>query len=211
MIYLYSVNTNRYEKTVSSHRLNDEINYQLIDDEYLSSRRALSNDDLWNRSDRYYKMKPHLLTSDVISVYCDANMTLIQTERLLELCDFLAHSCHSAIFFQHPDRTSVGQEVQTCLARGLDEPQKIKGQYFRYLQEGFPDSFGLTENNVIIRKNHDQKLMDMEDEWFSQYDSGAKRDQLTLLYACWKTSYFDYLLLPQKVKEEIFKWRYHGT
>ena len=194
-VQLYSVNTNNYEKSESKHILIDDIHCSLM----------VGN----LGSDRLYKMFPHKFFGADISVYCDANMTLVKPERLLELCETLINSVQSAIFFKHPDRTSTRQEILECISRQL-LPSTALQTYNRWRTEGFKDDINLMENNVLIRKTNCTDLQKCEDVWYDEYKKGMMRDQPILPYAIWKTNYTNFILMEQQVKEDIFKWRPHG-
>jgi len=195
MILLYSVNTNNYEKRISNHNLNDDISSILI---------------TGNKSDRFYKMNPQYLFHSIITVYCDANMTLLYPDKLISLCNMLSNSNKSAIFFKHPDRTTAKEEIEECIKRGLLS-HDVLNRYDKWKKEGFDDKIQLMENNVLIRKTHDLDLQYCQDIWYNEYQQGMKRDQPSLLYSMWKTNYNNFILLEQKVKEEIFRWRPHGS
>lgn len=163
-----------------------------------------------SKPDRSYKMLPHETLHSGISVYCDANMTLVAPEKLLRLCRNLENSDDSAIFFSHPQRTTARSEIAECIKRGLLNPDALV-RYNQWRAEGFKDDIPLMENNVLIRKTFDTDLIKCEEIWYNEYMNGMKRDQPSLPYAIWKSGYTNYKVLEQQVKEDIFKWRPHGT
>lgn len=197
MIQLYSVNTNDYEKNESRHNLDRlRMGYTLITDN--------------SKPDRSYKMLPHNTFHSGITVYCDANMTLVKPEELLRLCNNLENSDASAIFFSHPQRTTSRSEIAECIKRGLLKPDALT-RYNEWRAEGFKDTIPLMENNVLIRKTFDDDLIKCEEIWYNEYKNGIKRDQPSLPYAMWKSGYSNFILMDQSVKERIFKWRHHRT
>ena len=196
MIHLYSINTNNYEKTESKHKY----------DPFTIRHTLLTKVD---KPDRYYKMLPHEKFSEGITVYCDANMTLIKPEKLLKLCHNLENTEKSAIFFSHPQRKTVRSEIVECISQRLLDPSALT-RYNEWRKEGFKDDIELMENNVLIRKTNDIELQECEKIWYEEYDKGMTRDQPSLPYAMWKSGFNNFIVMDQEVKEDIFKWRPHG-
>ena len=196
MIQLYSINTNNYEKSISKHNLENLFKFTIINDN--------------SKPDRYYKIFPHLIFNDPIVVYCDANLTLTDPKKLLDLVNLLKDSESSSLFFKHPDRTNARQEIVECINRRLLFPKDLE-QYNSWRKEGFPDNILLTENNVIIRKINNKDLINFENIWYNEYEKGMLRDQPSSLYARWKSSYNNIIILDHNIKTQIFKWRFHGT
>ncbi|WP_229668008.1 glycosyltransferase domain-containing protein, partial [Oceanisphaera marina] len=55
----------------------------------------------------------------------------------------------------------------------------------RYQSEGYPKGYGLNEMNVIFRV-HNEVIRLLMEEWWQELLSGAKRDQISFRYVCWK-------------------------
>lgn len=202
-VILYSTNINSYE-TESKHTLNSNIDLKVFT-ESISNLEPI-------RSSRYYKMLPHLFFSEYdISVCIDGSMTLMFPDQLLGLCSELDNSQFSAMLFRHPRRTTVHQEIFECGRQRRDNLSVMLEQYNRYRKEGFPDTLHLTENNVLIRKHNDLDLIQCEETWWNEFKTGSARDQISFQYSMWKTGYTNYTMKHQRVKEEIFRWRQHGT
>lgn len=191
--------------TLPKHELISDIKYIPIVDRSITKEGSAMN--------RAVKMNPHLheeIAKYDISIYADSNMSLTQPHELLKLCKMLYESNRSAILFKHPQRTTAHQEALACIRQGVGTSDLLKF-YKKIRKEGFEDNIGLTENNILIRKNNDIQLQLCCATWYRTYMEGCLRDQVSLPYARWKTRYDNFFLLEQRIKEEIFKWRPHGV
>lgn len=200
-IALYTCMFGNYDR-LPTHKLVPELDYIPIDKSMLNFGPVDAS--------RYYKMLPHtFLAKFDISVYADSNMDLVDPSALVSLCNELINSTCSAILFKHPKRNTIHEEILACIRQGVGLPSLLK-DYNRYRREGFKDDVGLTENNVLIRKHHARDIVTCERFWWEEFFNGCKRDQVCFPYARWKTNYTNFILMEQRVKEDIFKWRYHG-
>jgi hypothetical protein len=133
---------------------------------------------------RWAKMHPHLLFPDhEVSVYVDGNIEV--TGDVLELAQS-ASAAGPLSLYDHPFRTCLYDEALACAWVGLDWLGPIRRQVARYAAEGFPAKAGLYEANVIVRRHHDPAVIRAMARWWSEWDSGIKRDQLSFTYAMWR-------------------------
>jgi hypothetical protein len=138
-----------------------------------------------NISNRRYKILPHryLPTHDV-SLYVDGNIDVVRDPTPL----FEKYANHDFCAIQHFKRSCAYEEAQALLTSDkLDDSEKqlLKSQFDRYASEGFPESCGLTENNVLMRKNK-ANVRELMELWWQELIAGAPRDQLSLSYAGWR-------------------------
>jgi hypothetical protein len=133
---------------------------------------------------RWAKMHPHLLFPDYeVSVYVDGNIEV--TGDVLELAQS-ATATGPLSLYDHPFRTCLYDEALACAWVGLDWLGPIRRQVARYAAEGFPAKAGLYEANVIVRRHHDPAVIRAMARWWSEWDAGIKRDQLSFTYAMWR-------------------------
>jgi len=133
---------------------------------------------------RYIKMHPHeFLPSYDVTVYVDGSIQIVGDLYSL-ICSAL-HSPEDIFFYQHPLRNCVYAEAAKCSHYSLDWIWTIATQMRRYSKVGYPVGNGLFEANVIIRKTT-LCMRRFMDEWWSEYLSGAKRDQLSLPFIAWR-------------------------
>jgi hypothetical protein len=135
-------------------------------------------------NNRFVKMHPHMLFPDhEYSVYIDGS---------IEICGDLSPLIHDAMSagviaaYQHTFRNCSYSEAEECAALGYDWPWRIRSQMARYRNQGFPESAGLFEANVLIRSHHDERVKNLMQDWWLEYRGGVKRDQLSLVFLAWK-------------------------
>ena len=134
---------------------------------------------------RYIKMHPHEFLPDYdVTVYVDGSIQIIgDVHALIQKVLSLPENI---FLYRHPQRTCIFSEAAACAHFSHDWIWTIASQMRRYSKGGYPTENGLFEGNVIIRKNCNnvQRLME---EWWIEYRSGAKRDQLSLPYVAWRS------------------------
>ena len=59
-------------------------------------------------------------------------------------------------------------------------------QINRYLNEGFPLHYGMTEMPVIARFHNEPLCKKIMEEWWEEFNHTALRDQLSFMYVMWK-------------------------
>ena len=138
----------------------------------------------FNVLNRKYKLLPHLYLSEYeLSIYIDGNIKIINSlDRLIKNyldseIDFLAPI--------HPERLCIYEEVEKCfLINKISEKEKI-WLIDLFKKDLMPINFGLTENNILIRRHNKIEIIELHNEWWKMYNK-ARRDQLSLTYLLWK-------------------------
>lgn len=147
------------------------------------------------RVSRYAKLLPHKVLEEYdYSLYIDANIQITGSEfyrfvnqRILE----------GVLVAQVPNifRDCIYKDIEIAYRRRKVDLRGAKKQYGHLKQEGFPEHFGLFENNVLLRKHNDPSVVDMSEAWWKEYCDYTHRDQFSLMYVYWKKNYMpDYLL-----------------
>lgn len=143
--------------------------------------------ELPNVANRRYKMLPHkYLENYDYSLYVDGNIK-IESDPSPLFEKYLSDSALAAP--KHPFRTCAYLEAEACVSRELVSGEIVKLQMARYRAHGFPMNYGLTANGILLRKHHDENLIDMMNDWWGEYSSGGRRDQLSLAYLSWKREF----------------------
>lgn len=138
-----------------------------------------------NMMNRRYKILPHLFFPEYErSLYIDANITILKnpkelSDRYLSRFDFVAP--------KHFARDCVYDEAKECIVLMKDKTKNIKKQMQRYKEAGFPSRFGLSENNILLRRHLKESVMHLMVSWWQELQKETKRDQLSLPYAMWKS------------------------
>lgn len=158
---------------------------------------------------RCYKMLPHkFLDQYECSLYIDSNIKIIRDPNPL----FNKYLSSSIIALPlHQDRDCVYDEALACVKHRKSDKEDTIKLLEHYKKMGFPKKYGLTENNVILRKHHEIALVSLMNEWWIEYGKSAKRDQLTLPYLIWKHN-INYLELIEgpRISNKYFKINLHN-
>lgn len=155
------------------------------------------------KKQRYIKINPHkFLQKYDISIYVDANVNILENP------NELLQSCKGVVNIpKHPTRNCIYQEFLACQRAKKDTIENMKPQIERYEKEGFPKNYGLTQNNIIIRKHNDPECIKLMEAWWEEVKNGSYRDQLSLFYVKWKTNVNIYILDKSLQNSKYFKWR----
>lgn len=91
--------------------------------------------------------------------------------------------------FNHHENNCIYREKETCVMLKKDDPEVMEKQVQRYRLEGFPECYGMTENGVMVRDIHNERVKKVMETWWSEVLNGSKRDQISFGYACWKNDF----------------------
>lgn len=144
----------------------------------------------FTRINRYCKLHPHLFFPQYnYSVYIDGKIVIL-TEIAHLLCRIGKIGIAS---YGMPFAEDIYEHaVSIYLRNGLGEEngrEKIKSQMKRYVEEGFPRFFGLTENGVMVRQHNDKNCIRVMETWWNEILHNSRRDQLSFMYALWKNGF----------------------
>lgn len=136
------------------------------------------------RANRQCKILVHNHLDAEYSIYHDGNVQmLIEPKKAVE--QWLQDA--DIAVFQHPEgRDCIYQEAEEVLRQHKACVPAVQAQVERYKREGFPEHYGLSACYVLVRR-HTQAVRKFNELWWSEYEKGAKRDQLSFDYARWKT------------------------
>ena len=149
-------------------------------------REALYPEMSPDRRNRYHKMHPHHLFPDYDeSVYVDGNVNIISSY----LFDEIRLRKRPILLPQHFCRTCIYEEIEALLrsTRTSEENRKLLPEQIDFLRKmGFPEGYGLTENNVIYRRHHDNTVKRIMARWWDLLCCFSSRDQTALSYVLWR-------------------------
>jgi hypothetical protein len=98
---------------------------------------------------------------------------------------------------------------------GKGDPQAITRQLEQYRSEGFPVNYGLTENNVLIRRHNDPTIIKLMEDWWRELLAQSRRDQLSFPYVAWRNNFWPITMGKESVwgASEVFKLEtaHHGS
>jgi len=140
------------------------------------------------------------------SMYIDGNIT-INTDPV----KFISDVCDNNIFSipLHFKRTCLYDEGDVVTSFSIDSKDVVSAQMKRYRDEGFPQNYGLNENNLLVRKN-DKAVNKVNEMWANEILKGSYRDQLSLRYCLWKLD-FEINNLPATIvrQSKYFTYNQH--
>lgn len=140
---------------------------------------------------RKVKMLPHkyLPKGTEWSIYIDADMLIKEplTKLIRDLReDTLFAACrHSYCKF-------VREEINDLKAKGMVDATQIENQWQRYVEWGFEDNLGISENGLLIRRHRDARVIQLMELWWEEYQNGCLRDQVSLMPCLYRTGFMPY-------------------
>ncbi|HUS98296.1 MAG TPA: glycosyltransferase domain-containing protein [Hyphomicrobiaceae bacterium] len=108
---------------------------------------------------------------------------------------------------EHPDRTSVKQEVEAVRRFHKDMSKMPQRQYAHYLAAGFPDDRGLSSTGIMIYR-HTDEVAEFQRLWWQEVERWLHRCQLSGDYVIWLTG-IKVRTVPNKKWNKIIMRRKH--
>ena len=166
---------------------------QILSEEW-PGRTARENNILLSRK---VKMLPHeyLPEGAEWSIYIDADMVIKRP--LTELLNNL----HSKTLFaacRHSYCKNVQEEIADLLAKNMVQPEQVKEQWQKYTEWGFSDDLGISENGLLIRRHNNQHVQSLMQLWWSEYQQGCLRDQVSMMPCMYKEDFVPYFKFIEK-------------
>ena len=127
---------------------------------------------------RMPKILPHRFLSDSdASLYIDANIRINKNpaEHLLPLLK-------NTYFWapRHFARDCIFEEAKECMVLDRASALRVVPEMSRYRALGMPAHAGMTENNILLRAHKHAHVIKTMEAWWSLYEQGCGRDQLSL-------------------------------
>ena len=137
------------------------------------------------REARYWKINSHLVDKDAdYTIWVDASFHIIgDLKELVKGVETVACYKHGTIYLSN---NCIYDEAEVCAGSKLDNPAVIRKQVERYKNEDFPEKMGLFSTGIIVRKNT-PRVRHFNEAWWYEVDHGSYRDQLSQMYASWRT------------------------
>lgn len=143
----------------------------------IGSRSEKENNILLSRK---VKMLPHeyLPKGYEWSLYIDADMVIKRP--LTELLDSLkGHTLMAAC--RHSYCASIREEINDLINKGMVDAKQVEAQWKQYVEWGFKDDLGISENGILIRKHNNVRVKELMELWWEEYQRGCLRDQVSLM------------------------------
>ena len=141
------------------------------------------------RYSRYAKILPHRVLSDYnYSIYVDANIQIL-TDNFYTIVNKRIEEGELICQVPHLKSNCIYEEIRKAYFAGRVGWKEAKLQYSHLIRNGFPSKYGLFENNIILRKHNDAKVIELSEKWWDEYSHFSKRDQFSLMYVYWRKKY----------------------
>lgn len=160
-----------------------------------------------NMMNRRYKLLPHLfLSSYEQSLYVDTNI-FIRNNPINLANKYLVQS--DIAISKHYKRSCIYSEAKEIIKAKKAKKEDVENQVKAYKGEGFPEKFGLTENNIIFRNHNSRKIIFLMEAWWEELINQTKRDQLSLMYLIWKNNVHLETMQENARGSKYFKLKLH--
>ena len=123
------------------------------------------------------------------SIYIDADMLII--EPLTKLLNDLREETLFAAC-RHSYCKSVSEEINDLRTKGMVDATQIENQWQRYVEWGFEDNLGISENGLLTRRHNDARVAQLMELWWEEYQKGCLRDQVSLMPCIYRTGFMSY-------------------
>lgn len=189
-LVIYTVITNSYDTPLPPRHRIPGARYVLICDKRprfrfgweIKNIDTLFSTEAARNPNRWCKINSDLIFPEYdLSIYIDANIRIIgdMTDIILKFM-----KSEAAIgLFRHPSRTSIEEEIKACVQLNkITSDQKIQAikQSIRYEMADDSETYGLTENGIILRNHQNPHLRPAMKIWWHEFTNGAPRDQISL-------------------------------
>jgi len=159
-----------------------------------------------SKQNRYLKINVHKYLPSYynFSIYIDGNIIIINDINIL--LNRLNKKYGQFNFYLpiHPERNCIYEEAKAVLKYKKDKKKIVKFQIQKIKKNGFPEHFGLSENNILIRNHKDPNTIKLMDKWWKMIYKGSKRDQLSFMYISWKYNFKNFALIERKLIRKYF-------
>lgn len=146
---------------------------------------VVNNDN--KRLSRYPKTHPTTLLSDYsASLYIDANIQILDQwvyDRFVELYNSSVDI--AGVQLVCTGRDCIYEHSYDMCVMCAEHDYNAIVQMHALRKNGFPDHFGLNENNLIWRRHNDNVKV-VDDEWWWWITHYSYRDQFSYMYCFWK-------------------------
>lgn len=167
------------------------------------------------RLSRFPKSHPETLLSDYkASLYIDANIQIADKwvyDRFVELAE--QNIDHAGIKLLATGRDDIYRHAyDMCVMRAENDMNAIRQCHSLY-KKGFPEHWGLNENNIIFR-THSELMKNVDEEWWWWIKNYSYRDQFSYMYCLWKYGVKRVYFLPEGLdahNNNFFVFTHHNN
>jgi len=196
----YTIITNDYDTLKDPKVISKDWKYVCLSDQPVES-------DVWEYrhiccNNREPKIEAHEYFEE-LTLYVDGSIEIIG-----DLNQFITEVPTWFSIWRHPHRNCTFEEADAVINQKGISKRSAYDQMERYAMDGFPRNFGLGANGIMLRDLSDWTVWAICDLWWEEWERGAKRDQLGLMYSFWKLGY-EPDLFDDNIMNKYFKWGRH--
>lgn len=206
---IYTIMVGKYGKVRQPLCLDERFDYVLFSNDFTEPTIGVwqvrplpippeiaANDN--KRLSRYPKTHPETMLAEYeVSLYMDANIQIADRwvyDRIVELAEQKVD--YAGIKLLVSGRTCIYRHAyDMCMMRAEHDYNAIVEMHALY-KEGFPEHFGLNENNIIFRC-HNEKMKKVDELWWQWIVNYSYRDQFSYMYCLWKNNIPIQYFLPE--------------
>ena len=197
----YTVITNNYDLLKPPRVVSKGWDYICFSDRHHDSK--VWQTQVIEGDNRKVKILPQDELFTGVTLYIDGSIQVIG-----DLNEFVKEVGEFAIPV-HIERDCTYAEAKAVVRLKNIDRDTVKTQVSRYRDNGFPAHWGLGANGVILRDTSDIIMRRICRRWWIEYLRGAKRDQLSLMYTCWRHN-IKPDLFSRKIFDKYFKKGKHN-
>lgn len=134
---------------------------------------------------RFFKMFPDKLFPEYsFSIYVDGNVKIIT-----DLTEFINNmNSYGLSMHLHSSRKCIYKEINVCIKKKKDTKENLEKSLEHITKNGMPKEYGLLEAPVIVREHNNPVCKKIMNEWWWEFITYSRRDQLSLPYVLWKNN-----------------------
>ena len=106
---------------------------------------------------------------------------------------------------RHSYCASIREEINDLINKGMVDAKQVETQWKQYVEWGFKDDLGISENGILIRKHNHARVIELMELWWDEYQQGCLRDQVSLMPCMHKFGFMPYF---QFLEENIRQNKY---
>lgn len=167
------------------------------------------------RLSRYPKTHPTVLLSEYdASLYMDANIQIVDHwvyDRFVELYD--SGETIAGVQLVETGCDCIYSHSYDMCVRQAEHDYNAVVQMHELRKRGFPEHYGLNENNLIWRR-HTPEIKTLDDDWWWWIVNYSHRDQFSYMYCFWSNGIERHFFLPpgeDTCNSSHFNRHYHGN
>ena len=221
---VYTVMTGGYEEVLQPIVIDERFDYVLFSNDFDSPKegtwevrnipKVLDKEDN-KRLSRYPKSHPETLLSEYeASLYVDANIQIADRwvyDRFIELAEDKVQCAGIKLLVTGRDDI-YRHAYDMCVMKAENDMNAICQCHALY-KLGFPEHYGLNENNIIFR-SHTELMRQVDEEWWWWIENFSFRDQFSYMYCLWKYNIKRDFFLPEGLdahNNDYFAFTHHNN